>query len=342
MRFCQAIGKYDPTTSSSSKVSNKSNELRYGIGSANITYVLDDINVPPSQRTMKGVQFGVAKTSKDQFAGILGIGHGQGVNTAYKNFIDQLADQGITNTKAYSVALGSKSDKSGVVVFGGVDTAKYSGALAPLPIIPANKSPDGVARFWLTLQSMQHTSSRGKTTDLSTKPMPVFLDTGATLSLLPPDLSAAVAQSFGATKMDASGFYTVDCELAKRNGTLDFNFDGVTIHVPYKEIMREIQSTPPSCYLGIMPSTSFTLLGDTFLRSAYGESSAMLHSSSLSLPLFVRPLLFSHSHLHSHSRSVSTLALIIHIHIHTYTTATCTHTLMNPHPHPFTDQNTHN
>lgn len=219
---------------------------------------------------MKQVQFGVAQSSQDQFSGILGIGHGVGVNTGYKNFVDQLADQGITKTKAYSVALGSKTEKAGVVVFGGVDTGKFSGKLAPLPIIPGNESPDGVARFWVTLNSIQHTADTGKTTDITTKSMPVFLDTGATLTLLPPDLADQMAQAVGAAKIDQNGFYTVDCGLANKNGTLDFNFNNVTIRVPYKEIVREITALPTSCYLGIMPSTSFSLLGDTFLRSAYG------------------------------------------------------------------------
>lgn len=273
-QFCRAIGNYDPSKSNSSKVSNLSTELRYGIGSAQVTYVLDDIALVNSQQ-MKQVQFGVAQTSQDQFSGILGIGHGVGVNTGYKNFVDQLADQGITKTKAYSVALGSKTDKAGVVVFGGVDTGKFSGKLAPLPIIPANQSPDGVARFWVTLNSIQHTAETGKTTDLTTDSMPVFLDSGATLTLLPPKLADQMAQAVGAAKLDENGFYMVDCGLANKNGTLDFNFNNVTIRVPYKEIVREVASLPPSCYLGLMPSNSFSLLGDTFLRSAYGK----LHSS---------------------------------------------------------------
>lgn len=268
-QFCQAIGNYDPQRSSTSKQSNLGTELRYGIGSAQIEYVLDDISLPLSEQQMKQVQFGVAQSSQDQFAGILGIGHGFGVNTGYRNFIDQLADQGITKTKAYSVALGSKTDKEGVVVFGGVDTGKFSGNLAPLPLIPADKSPDGVTRFWTTLDSIQHTSRGGKKTNLTGASMPVFLDTGATLTLLPPTLADGMAKAMGATKADDNGFYTVDCALARQEGTIDFNFDGVTIRVPYKELVREISGLPTSCYLGIMASTSFTLLGDTFLRSAY-------------------------------------------------------------------------
>ncbi|OAA40976.1 secreted aspartic proteinase [Metarhizium rileyi] len=267
-QFCREVGIYDPSASSSSKISRLGKELRYGIGSANVTYVVDDIALGSSEQ-MKQVQFGVARSTKDQFSGILGLGHGSGVNTGYKNFVDQLADQKVTKSKAYSVALGSKSDKSGVVVFGGVDTGKFSGRLAALPLIPGNKSPDGVTRFWVNMTSMQHTSAAGETTDLTTKTLPVFIDSGATLTLLPAALANATARSIGARALSKEGFYMMNCGLAKSNGTINFNFNGVSIRVPYREIIREVPTSPPSCYLGIMPSQSFTLLGDTFMRSAY-------------------------------------------------------------------------
>lgn len=270
-RFCKAIGNYKPKQSSTSVVSDLTNDLKYGIGSAFVTYVLDDISLPSSSQQMKQVQFGVAQSSQDQFSGILGLGHGLGFNTGYKNFVDQLASQGITKTKAYSVGLGTKNEKQGVIVFGGVDTARFSGKLAPLPIIPANNSPDGVARFWVNMSSISHTQPNGENVPLSSNTMPVFFDTGSTLTLLPPNIANAMAKSLNASELSSDGFYNVDCGIVNKNGTVDFGFDGVTIRVPYREIVREITTLPTSCYLGFMPSDSFSLLGDTFLRSAYGR-----------------------------------------------------------------------
>ena len=268
-RFCQAAGNYDPQRSSSAFVSDKTATLRYGIGSADIRYVLDDMALPGSG-TMRQVQFGVATTSRQQFSGILGIGAGDGVNTKYKNFVDQLAAQGITNTKAYSVALGSSVDRQGSVVFGGVDTSKFSGKLRGLPTVPADRSPDKVARFWVTMQSVKHTAPDGRQTTLPGGAMPVFLDTGATLTLLPTPLADALARAVGARPRNQQGLYPVDCRLMRRSGTVDFGFDGVTVRVPYREIIRMIRTPAPVCQLGVMPSDEFALLGDTFLRSAYG------------------------------------------------------------------------
>jgi hypothetical protein len=104
--------------------------------------------------------------------------------------------------------------------------------------------------------------------------MPVFLDSGSTMTLLPANLTRTIARDFGAESPDSNGFYMIDCSLTALNGTLDFAFNGVTVKVPYKELTREVASTPPSCFLGIMASDRFTLLGDTFLRSAYSMSIA--------------------------------------------------------------------
>lgn len=210
----------------------------------------------------------------DEFSGILGIGHGENVTIRYKNFIDELEDQGLTATKAYSLALGSKFEEQGVIIFGGIDTGKFTGTLQKQPIVPAAQSPDKVPRFWINMNYLSITPPSGTIKKYDNTTMAVFLDSGATLTLLPPRLANAIARDFGATSVDANGFYSVDCSLNDLPGTVDFSFPGVTIHVPYKEMIREIQTTlGVRCYLGITPNENFVLLGDTMLRSAYGELS---------------------------------------------------------------------
>lgn len=266
--FCQAVGQYDPDESSSSETTSETKKLNYGIGNAEIDYFVDDIALSDSVK-LQSVQFGVASDTEDQFAGVLGIGYGKGVNTRYNNFIDELAGQGITKTKAFGVALGSKTEDGGVITFGGVDTGKFKGRLASLPIMSPNDAPDGVARYWVNLDSVSHTSSSGKNSKWDDTSMPVFLDTGATLTLLPPSVVETIATDLGSDGQDDAGFYNLDCGLVNEAGTVDFAFDGVTIKVPYKEIIREFGGSSPACYLGISPSEDYALLGDTFLRSAY-------------------------------------------------------------------------
>lgn len=267
------MGFYNVSRSSTVQALNTGKTLAYGIGSANITYVKDAIMLPGATSAMADVQFGVALATKDEFSGILGIGYGLGLTTTYPNFIDELALQNMTSVKAFSVGLGSKREEEGAIVFGGVDTSKFGGTLASLPIVPARQSPDGVPRYWVSMESVSLTPPNGVSKTYPNTSMDVFLDTGATLTLLPPALANAIGKDFGADSADSNGYYNVDCGLADMQGTVDFEFNGVTIRVPYDEFIRESTNSfgTPACVLGITASTSFTLLGDTFLRSAYGR-----------------------------------------------------------------------
>lgn len=269
--FCNAVGFYDATKSSTAVNLQNTKTLNYGIGSANITYFKDSIALPGAATAMSGVQFGVATSSRSQFSGILGIGYGLGLTTRYPNFVDELATQNQTKVKAYSVALGSKDEGEGVIVFGGVDTSKFAGRLATLPIVPAADSPDGVPRYWISMNNMSITPPSGNRKMYPNSSMDVFLDTGSTLTLLPQSICDQLGADFGSSGLDESGFYPVDCNLADLAGTIDFDFNGVEIKVPYNEFIRSSSGSfgQESCVLGITPSESFTLLGDTFMRSAY-------------------------------------------------------------------------
>lgn len=270
IRFCRAVGHYDSSSSSSAIELTTTNTLRYGIGSAQIQYVVDTVGLAGTDAVLRNVQFGVAIDTVDEFSGILGIGHGENVTIRYKNMVDQLADQGATSTKAFSLALGSKSEQEGVIIFGGLDTSKFTGALQTQPIIPARDAPDGVPRYWIDMESLSITPPSGKTKSYTNTSLPVFLDSGATLTLLPTQLADAIAADFGADSSAVDGFYLVDCEYNNQPGTLDFAFAGVTIRVPYREIIRQIPvAFGLQCYLGISPSEDFVLLGDTVLRSVY-------------------------------------------------------------------------
>ncbi|KAK8065777.1 eukaryotic aspartyl protease [Apiospora hydei] len=269
-RFCQAVGSYVPSKSITANVMQATKTLRYGIGSANIQYVTDDIAFENSKNSLKNVRFGFATATKDEFSGILGIGHGVNVTLGYKNFVDELQAQNVTKTKAFSLALGSKDEQEGMVMFGGLDTAKFAGNLVTLPIVPAAQSPDGVPRYWVDMNYMSLTPPSGKTKKYANTTMAVFLDSGATLTLLPTTLADTIAADFGSPGTDANGFYPVDCSLNKMPGTVDFAFPGLTIRVPYNEMIREVSTSfGPLCYLGISPNEDFVLLGDTMLRSAY-------------------------------------------------------------------------
>jgi hypothetical protein len=108
--------------------------------------------------------------------------------------------------------------------------------------------------------------------------MPTLIDTGSTLSYIREDLVATIGQQFQAT-IDAQGNYIVDCSWRNRSGTVDFGFNRgrMVINVRYKDFIY--QQYPGHCMLGVQPadvgSTNF-VLGDTFIRAAYCESSYVI------------------------------------------------------------------
>jgi hypothetical protein len=82
---------------------------------------------------LKNITFGVFE-HPDQFTalyGSLGLGFGKGINTNGSNFIDELFEQGVTETKAFSFTLKNQdiNTDQGSLIFGGVDTKQFAGPL---------------------------------------------------------------------------------------------------------------------------------------------------------------------------------------------------------------------
>ena len=147
---------------------------------------------------------------------------------------------------------------------------KYSGVLEKRPIIPPNQSPDGFPRYWINMTSVGITTPGNSSSTLISQPntnQAIFPDSGSTFCQLPPPLFNSILAYFPSA-VDNNGTWTVPCSLKTENGTLDFGFGNTTIHVSYHEF---IWFDGVQCWLGAQPNTEYYLLGDTFIRSAYGN-----------------------------------------------------------------------
>ena len=101
--------------------------------------------------------------------------------------------------------------------------------------------------------------------------MPIIVDSGTTLSLLPKGVVAALAAQFSGAKSDNKGGYTVPCEHQARDGSVVFAFGpGVSISVAYRDFIWRSGS---NCFLGAWytPDVGVYILGDSFLGGVYGE-----------------------------------------------------------------------
>lgn len=220
----------------------------YGKGGAEIGYAVDNILVPGSSQF---ISFLALKLSS----------------------IDKLHAQGITQSKAFSIALGGQcSESGGAIIFGGLDTKKFSGKLHKFDNMPPQieGSKEGPWRCWVQMKSVGVTTPGRLVSTYEYSTMPALLDTGSTWSYLPQHLFNSLEDDFNAT-LSEDGSLEVPCSMVEQPGTVDFTFGDLTIRVPYSEFISQLE--PGYRALGVLPrkgSYDRAVLGDSFLRSAYG------------------------------------------------------------------------
>lgn len=190
----------------------------------------------------------------------------QGTNE-YPYVLDTMTTQGLIKSRAFSLDLRGVDNPNGAIIFGGVDTAKYIGDLAKLPMLSPAQSPGGSDRYYITLTGVGLTLPSGETTQSAPISVPIFLDSGSTFSHLPTPIYQAFAESFTDAQYDpASGYYFVPCDVTNLAGSIDFYFGTKAIRVPINDFVWEVDGY---CVLGILPDDEEPILGDTFLRAAY-------------------------------------------------------------------------
>ncbi|KAG8529547.1 uncharacterized protein KY384_006184 [Bacidia gigantensis] len=288
---CQTFGAFDYSSSSSAKtVAKDAFQISYQDNSA-VTgdYINETVTV--GQAEVKQLTMGLA-TDADRALGILGIGYGAGETAAanvdsslvYPNIVQQLSDQGIIGSTAYSLWLNDLESLSGNILFGGVDTAKYT---EPLTALPVQKGPNNTfIDFTIALTSVSLTDAANKQAySAPNLALPVILDSGTTNTYLPNDIANAIIDGVGAINDPTLGLI-VPCALSASPAKFTFTFggtDGPSISVEFSQFVTPISlpdgSTPEFsdnsgdvCGFGLLPSGAADapiLLGDTFLRSAY-------------------------------------------------------------------------
>jgi hypothetical protein len=240
--------------------------------------------------------------------GIMGIGYNfsEASNGAtassfiYPSIIDSMVNQGLINSKGYSLYLDDLQEATGSVIFGGLDSDKYYGNLAQLPIIPSTLSDGSKAYAFpaVVMSGLTMVSKAGQETTFADRYLeryPVILDPGSTVITLDRVIGRKILTAInGVYDSTTTGLVFVDCSLRNKVSTFDFAFGGtaaapkVTIKVPISELVYNLTglyaipddiTLPPlpfkdACAFGIMfslesPSRFPSIMGDTFLRSAY-------------------------------------------------------------------------
>ncbi|KAG9258591.1 aspartic peptidase domain-containing protein [Emericellopsis atlantica] len=233
--------------------------------------------------------------------GIMGLGLSVNVASTreYPTIIDNLVDQGHINTRAYSLYLNDIDTDAGALLFGGIDQKKFIGNLATLPLqSDALAGTSQITSFNVEIQGFDVVSPDGeKTVNIPNLDSLAILDSGSTISLLPNDQVQDLWDEFGVLSFIDVLAPFIDCAYRGDKGQgykFEFRFDGKTISVPmdemvidaYSDVQDIFKSDPTlrqyfgdwdgACMFGIgstsdfgIDDDQFTLLGATFLRSAY-------------------------------------------------------------------------
>ncbi|KAF4962204.1 hypothetical protein FSARC_9719 [Fusarium sarcochroum] len=250
-------------------------------------------------KSIQKQQMGLASKS-DRPTGIMGLGFSANVaaNKTYPTVVDNMVSQGLIERAAFSLWLNDVNSDQGTILFGGIDTKKFVGKLATLPLLPEATSLN-ITSFSIAFEGLGVSTPDGKDgvdlKDLKSDTVAI-LDSGSTLCLLPDKQVEDIYEAFGVLVIESQNVPFVDCAYGKDKGkgiSFDFKFDGKTISVPMSEMVVDafhdqqdlfkhpllkpyFEDWDDVCMFGIgrtsmygVKTASFALLGDTFLRSAY-------------------------------------------------------------------------
>ncbi|PFH56721.1 hypothetical protein XA68_16097 [Ophiocordyceps unilateralis] len=296
------LRQFDPRASSSFRIVDR--------GGFNISY-LDQKHVSGDYftdtltiggQTIRNQQLGLALDSTRP-TGIMGLGFSANVAAPapYPVVVDNMLSQGLINAPAFSLYLNDLDAKSGTILFGAIDTQKYYNRLVTLPILSNPASASNATAFTVRLRAFSAGGIKlggGGGGGGGGDQVSAVLDSGSTISLLPPALVQSLNRRFQVVSAQGFPAPLVDCAYRDPNqdavSSFDFEFDGITIRVPVKEMIidafgDETQQAFRSpavaslfagwrsvCVFGIgstadygIATDRFALLGDTFIRSAY-------------------------------------------------------------------------
>lgn len=234
-------------------------------------------NVSFGNVTVRGLSFAISNDTTSDI-GILGIGlsglettysNQNGGNYQYENLPLKLRNQGTINKAAYSIYLGDEDSRTGTVLFGAVDSAKYSGDLQTVKIVNSARSygySDPI-RIEVIVSGIYLNDSNNEL-EITSNTYTAVLDTGSTFSYFPRSLLRSLGESMNGQFSSSLGAYLVDC-IDDDSYFFSIDFSGVRINVPLTSLIQRYSYS--QCFLNILEQSGsdYILFGDNVLRSAY-------------------------------------------------------------------------
>ncbi|KAH0154129.1 acid protease, partial [Aureobasidium melanogenum] len=246
-----------------------------------------------------GAHFGVAHRSSGKmlpngdYIGIMGLAYpyieavkeGQ---PKYPTFVQSLVDAGAIASRLFSLYLNEVSSY-GSILFGGLDTEKYTGNLTTLNILPskADNGEPTILSYFLHLDEVSMTHEDGQQEALiapGEQTLPVWPDSGTPDWLVSSEVYSKVINTTGATLQDNVAL--VPCSKIANKTSFTFSLSGNGTNRAQLEVPLASFFTPAvlktgkvaqlggedACQLLVTPinsETKYILLGTPIMRAGY-------------------------------------------------------------------------
>jgi hypothetical protein len=172
----------------------------------------------------------------------------------------------------YSASTGdSQDEKSGALLFGGVNKSKYIGTLHTLPIVNSPAEDRKAFRVNMTSLSINETSvfPEGYSTQ-------ALLDPSLSYTYVPEPIAQDIISQLGATEIATFGPMLIPCNTTPSDTTLTFEFGSASFKLdigPFIET-HSVFNDEDICYLGIVAqadteNANSVVLGANFLQQIY-------------------------------------------------------------------------
>lgn len=251
-------GAFNEDQSSTLQHLNKDFSIGYLDGSGVDGEFVKDTVTLEDGTSINNFQFAVTNGKDDLHRPpIFGIGRKglESVSTQdqYDNFPLALVDAGIIEKPSYSIYMTGDGGDKGLVLFGGIDRAKYSGDLVTYPMSHPTRS----------LIKLNTVNFNGNTYDINHS---VNMDTGTSWLILPEAVVNDLTSLFGAS-VKSNGDKYISCDQPT-DKFVTFDFGDSQIQLSYADLV--VRPFKGSCLLGVSAATTDSmLLGDVFLRKTY-------------------------------------------------------------------------
>jgi hypothetical protein len=181
-----------------------------------------------------------------------------------------LAQEGLIRSPSFSMWIDDLESDRGSILFGGVNTAHYSGVLSADSFFPFHGFSYGIfmipQNYGLNLQDGSGTLSHYMAGSW------VYLDIGSRLSYIIDETVVDIYNRLNITYDEEQNMGFVPCDWRQKDYTFSLTFDSTLIQAPMADMVLDWNSST-TCVFGIQPGgdpeNANWRIGSSFLRSSY-------------------------------------------------------------------------